>query len=241
MAEAATTLQRSSKGERSTDQGMNLGRLEQRTTTSSVAEVLRKAILNGTFPPGSQLREVAIANELGISRAPLREAFALLADEGLVEKVAFRGTFVAEVSSSVMAEIASLRLKLEPFAISLAVPNLDADNLAALQADVDLMREAADLDDMTMSIDAHIGFHRHLYQCSGHKMLFDIWKGWEAQLQLFLSLDHRAFEDLHQLAADHARLLEVIKSGDMDAVQHEVEQHVHGALPPTARQATGHI
>jgi DNA-binding GntR family transcriptional regulator len=241
MSEAATTLQRSPKGKRSTDVGMNLGKVEQRTTTSSVAEVLRKAILSGTFPPGSQLREVAIAHELGVSRAPLREAFALLVDEGLAEKVAFRGTFVAEVSAEVMAEIASLRIKLEPFGISLAVPNLTPERLAALRADVESMREAADVGDMTMSIDAHISFHRRLYEYSGHKMLFDIWKGWESQLQLFLSLDHRGFEDLHELAAEHVRLLDVIETGDMEAVQREVERHVHGAGPlPKRKNAKVH-
>lgn len=239
MSEAATTLQRSPKGE--PDEGLNLGRLQQRTTTSSVAEVLRKAILSGKFPPGSQLREVAIATELGVSRAPLREAFALLLDEGLVEKVAFRGTFVAEVSSEVMTEIASLRMNLEPFAIGLAVPNLTPERLAALRADVESMRQAADLDDMTMSIDAHVSFHRRLYEYSGHKLLLNIWKGWESQLQLFLSLDHRAFEDLHELAADHVRLLEVIETGDMEAVQREVERHVHGAGPlPTRKGSRPH-
>ena len=82
-----------------------LGRLTQRTTPTTVAAVLRAAILDGKLKPGSQLRETHLASDLGVSRAPLREALGILADEGLVEKIPYRGAFVAEVSADAIAEI----------------------------------------------------------------------------------------------------------------------------------------
>ena len=73
---------------------------EQRTTTpDGVYRVLRTAILDGTVPPGEQLRETHIATDLGISRSPLREALTKLEEEGLVVKIPFRGSFVVEVSA----------------------------------------------------------------------------------------------------------------------------------------------
>ena len=74
--------------------------------------------------PGSQLREIPLAADLGVSRAPLREALGILADEGLIVKYPYRGVFVAEVSATGMTEIASLRKRLEPYAIELAIPRL---------------------------------------------------------------------------------------------------------------------
>ena len=211
------------------DADARLGKLGQRTITASVVNILRAAILDGRFPPGAQLREVAIANELGVSRAPLREALTVLAESGLVSRIPFRGSFVATVSSQQIAEIASLRNKLEPMAIELAIPHLGKRQLRALTDDVETMQAAADEGDMAKSIDAHMGFHRRLYEYSQHDLLLSIWLSWEAQLQLFLSLDHQAFEDLHELAAAHLRLLDAVLTKDMAIITDEVALHIHGA------------
>ena len=71
----------------SADEMVSLGRLTQRTTPGTVAQVIRKAILAGQLKPGSQLREIPLAADLGVSRAPLREALGLLAEEGLAGAV----------------------------------------------------------------------------------------------------------------------------------------------------------
>ena len=97
-------------------------RLQQTTTAEGALRAVRNAILDGTFPPGSQLREVSIATELGISRAPLREALNRLELEGMVVRIPFRGAFVAEVSPRMAAEIAALRAVLEPYAVKCALP-----------------------------------------------------------------------------------------------------------------------
>ena len=98
--EAASTLAGDSRD------GVSLGRITQRTTPGSVALVIRNAILEGRLKPGSQLRETHLAADLGVSRAPLREALGLLAEEGLVDKIPYRGAFVAEVTQESIAEIA---------------------------------------------------------------------------------------------------------------------------------------
>jgi len=97
-------------------------RLKQSTTAESALHAVRNAILDGTFPPGSQLREVPIATELGTSRAPVREALRHLEREGLIVRVPFRGAFVAEISPRAAAEIAALRAILEPYAVECALP-----------------------------------------------------------------------------------------------------------------------
>jgi DNA-binding GntR family transcriptional regulator len=211
--------------------GVSLGRIENRTTPGSVAHVLRTAILDGTLAPGSQLREIPLAADLGVSRAPLREALAILSDEGLVVKYPYKGAFVSEVSAAGMSEIASLRKRLEPLAIELALPRLTGTRRLQVTRALEDMAIGADNNDAAGTIDAHMAFHRAFYELSQHKLLLDLWKSWEAQLQMFFSADHRAFADLHDLVADHVRLLEIIDRGDLDEITREIAVHVHSPSP----------
>jgi len=210
---------------------VSLGRITQRTTPASVAAVLRTAILDGTLKPGGQLRETHLAADVGVSRAPLREALGILADEGLVDKIPYRGAFVAEVSADAIAEIASLRKRLEPYAIELALPRLTGTGRIKVTRALEDMTIGADNNDLTGTIDAHMTFHRAFYELSEHKLLLDLWKSWEAQLQMFFSADHQAFTDLHELVADHVRLLAIIDRGDLDEITREIAVHVHSPSP----------
>ncbi|MFD9660102.1 GntR family transcriptional regulator [Rhodococcus sp. NPDC059968] len=211
------------------DGDISLGRIHQRTTPGTVAGVLRTAILDGTLAPGSQLREAHIAADLGVSRAPLREALSILADEGLVVKIAYKGAFVAEVSAKGMAEIASLRKRLEPYAIELALPRLSGAGRTKIVRTLQDMARGADDGDLTRTIDAHMSFHRVIYELSEHGLLLDLWRSWESQLQLFLSADHQSFPDLHDVVAEHERLLTIIDTGDLEAITREIDRHVHGS------------
>ncbi len=224
---------------RSASKDVSLGRIEQRTTPGSVAHVLRSAILDGTLAPGSQLREIPLAADLGVSRAPLREALGILADEGLVVKYPYRGAFVAEVNATGMSEIASLRKRLEPYAIELALPRLTGAGRIKVTRALEDMAIGADNNDLTGTIDAHMAFHRAFYELSEHKLLLDLWKSWEAQLQMFFSADHQAFSDLHDMVADHERLLAIIDRADLDEITREIAVHVHSPSPADVAAESG--
>ena len=209
-----------------------LPRVAQRTTPEAAITVLRKAILSGVLAPGQQLRETHIAAELGISRAPLREALSRLADEGLVVKYAFRGAFVAEVKAEVVEEIVSLRLRLEPFAIELALRRDRSAVLKRLRTLCARLSRAADEGDLAASIDHHLAVHRLFYEMSGHHLLHSMWQGWEGQLRLYLAVDHRSFPHLHDIGVDHLTLLEVVEAGDAAAIAEELGRHLHGPSQP---------
>ncbi|WP_220454130.1 GntR family transcriptional regulator [Nocardioides immobilis] len=204
---------------------------EKRTTTpDGVYRVLRAAILDGSVPPGGQLREAHIAADLGISRSPLREALTLLENEGLVVKVPFRGAFVAEVSAEEVAEIASVRLLVEPYAGELAADALRGAERHRLVKATEDLRRTTDEDDIPASIDAHLQFHRLFYDLSGHGVLRELWGGWETKLRLYLSVDHRSYDDLHEIADDHERLAAVALEGDVEAFRRELAAHFQSAL-----------
>jgi DNA-binding GntR family transcriptional regulator len=208
-------------------------RLEQRTTTpDGVYRVLRGAILDGVVPPGGQLREARIAADLGISRSPLREALTKLEEEGLIVKIPFRGAFVVEVSAEDIAEIASIRLLVEPYAAGLAAEALRGSQRQTLMQTVEDLSRATKENDIPASIDAHLRFHRLFYDLSGHRILQNLWNGWETKVRLYLAVDHRSYSNLHDVAVEHERLASVAVDGDVEAFRQELGRHFQSALRP---------
>ena len=217
---------------------MAIERLKQSTTAESALLAMRHAILDGTFPPGSQLREVYIATELGTSRAPVREALNQLEREGLVVRVPFRGAFVAEVSPKAAAEIAALRTVLEPYAVEQALPYFaTAAGRTELVETVNRLSEATASGDRPGSIEAHLAVHALLYRASGNEALYEVWKSWEVQLRLFLATDHNSFPQLSDVAVWHRALLAAIETGDIERIRHELADHIHSQVLGTAAGA----
>ncbi|MEU1849047.1 GntR family transcriptional regulator [Streptomyces sp. NPDC019990] len=196
------------------------------TTPDGVYRVLRAAILDGTVPPGGQLREAHIAADLGISRSPLREALTKLEEEGLVVKIPYRGAFVVEVSAREVAEIDSVRLHIEPYAAELSLEALRGPERPQWLQTLEDLRRAMEEDNVPASIDAHLRFHRLFYDLSGHGVLQSLWNGWETKLRLYFSVDHRTYnEDPHLLVVEHERLAAVALEGDTDAFRQELAAH----------------
>jgi DNA-binding GntR family transcriptional regulator len=205
--------------------------LEQRTTTpDGVYRILRAAILDGTVPPGGQLREAQIAADLGISRSPLREALTKLEEEGLIVRIPFRGAFVVELNARDIAEIASIRLLVEPYAAELSAEALRGPERAGLMQTIQELHRATESNDIPASIDAHLRFHRLFYDVSGHGILQSLWNGWETKLRLYLTVDHRGYSNLHDIAVEHERLATVALEGESDEFRRELAHHFQSAL-----------
>lgn len=209
---------------------------EQRTTTpEGVYRVVRTAILDGTVPPGEQLRETHIAADLGISRSPLREALTKLEEEGLVVKIPFRGSFVVEVSARDVAEIAAIRVLVEPYAAELSAETLCGPERPLLVQTIEELHRATATNDIPASIDAHLRFHRLFYDFSGNTVLQNLWNGWETKLRLYLAVDHRTYNDLHDIAVEHERLAACALDGDIDGFRQELVGQMQNALRAPTR------
>jgi DNA-binding GntR family transcriptional regulator len=203
--------------------------LRQSTRPDDVYLVVRKAILNGGLPVGSQLREVHIAAELGISRAPLREALRRLEEEGLVVKVPFRGSFVAEVTPQTIVEITALRELVEPYAAEQAMEALRGPRRTQFQKAVDAITKASRQRDVAATIDEHLGFHRLFYEHSGNAALLELWKTWETRLRLYLVAEHPLYENLTELAGPHEHLSVIVLEGDAARMREALVEHLHDA------------
>lgn len=108
--------------------------LKRQTTAMQVAEVLRMRIIRGELPDGAQIRQEAIASELGVSRIPVREALKQLEAEGLVTIETHRGAVVSKLSPTEIEELFDLRILLESWLLEQAVPALTEDDLAKAEA-----------------------------------------------------------------------------------------------------------
>ena len=95
---------------------------------------------------------------------------------------------------------------------------------------VDDLNRATQDHDIPASIDAHLRFHRLFYDLSGHRLLQGMWNGWEPRLRLYLSVDHRSYHDLHDLAVEHERLAAAAVEVDADAFRQELARHFPSAL-----------
>ena len=122
-------------------------------------------------------------------------------------KIPFRGAFVVEVSAQDVAEIASIRLRVEPYAGELSMEALRGQQRPLLMQTIEDLNRATEANDIPASIDAHLRFHRLFYDFSGHSILQSLWSGWESKLRLYLAVDHRSYSDVHDIAREHEGLV----------------------------------
>lgn len=202
-------------------------KIEPKSTPGTVLGILRRLIFTGQFQPGSQLRENQIAEEFGISRAPLREALSRLEEEGLVTKIPYKGSFVTEISREAVEEIGIVRRLVEGHVIEKALPLLLSSELENLERCAADLKAAADTEDFQRALDAHLELHRLIYECANNEVLMAMWKSWESQLRLYFAEDLRGLFDPKRSAKEHGVLVEIIKTGDLSKIKKAVENHVH--------------
>src|SRR4051812_6896620 len=137
--------------------------------TEAVYQRVREAILEGEIAPGATMSQVALADELGISRTPLREALRMLQSEGLVDAERNRRVRVAPISPRDLEELCVMRVTLEAEAIRLAVPRMTDDDLARLEGYNAEMAHFARAKDYRRWVVPHQAFHRALPSPAGER------------------------------------------------------------------------
>ncbi|OBC11478.1 GntR family transcriptional regulator [Gordonia sp. 852002-50816_SCH5313054-c] len=190
---------------------------------------IRDAILSGALTPGQKIVEETLCADLGISRAPVREALRLLAQQGLVEHQPRRGTRVAEWSPRDILQLFELRQLLERYAVESALPLADPDvQLAPVRAAIEAMENAsADID----IDDAHRRFHAAVVGLADNRQLDIALEPILLKLQLPMAVnlraearDHHGHDDgLHR----HHDILHALEANDIEAVVAALRDHGH--------------
>jgi len=191
---------------------------------------LRSAILDGTYAPGQALVISTLADELGLSATPLREALQRLCSEGLVELIAHGSARVAGVSLGGATEIYELRQLLEPMALESAVANADDLYRAAVADAFKLLGKGG-----PNSQHDHAEFHRTLRSTCTSGWLTRIVDMLADQARLIMTTSWSAFDADYDLSEAHRNLSEACLDGDAQGAAAELRRHLDETLQRLAR------
>lgn len=189
-----------------------------------VKDILLQRIVAGELRPGERLVETRIAQELGTSQAPVREALRDLELLRLVESEPFRGSRVREFGDDELVEVYPVRAALEDVAARFAAEKLDGD-VSALEAEVEAMRVAARAGDIQSLVEHDVAFHRLIVESADMPILAQCWKllGVEGRITLTL---YNTWVEPEEAAELHVPLLEAIRDRSAARAGKEARRHV---------------
>jgi DNA-binding GntR family transcriptional regulator len=193
------------------------------TKKDYVVQVIREAILSGDLQPGERLRQNELAERLQVSATPVREALLELQKEGVLEHMPHKGTTVAQSTVEDIREACLIRGLVGGFAVELAVPNLDRDEIAHLEVLHEEMARLTDENNLDALAEPNREFHMTIYQAAGSKLLYDIISTVWARIpwrDAWQEIPGRA----QQVVDEHAKILDMVKRGRAkEAAQFERE------------------
>jgi DNA-binding GntR family transcriptional regulator len=201
------------------------GELETYSLVELAVARLRRDILSGRTDPGERLVEEQLTRRLGISRAPLREAMRLLAQQGLVEHIPRRGARVATLSDADVRELYEVRDVLERHAVA-AMPG--RPDLTGLRAALDVMRKATEADDRLELSNAHGRFHVEVVRLGGNRQLAALYESVLVRIQLYMAVNMRREAESARASEGvvrHERLFAAVERGDRDEILEELSGH----------------
>ena len=200
---------------------------------SDVVSQIRETIIAGRFAPEERLGEERLAQLLGVSRGPVRQALDVLEREGLVNIKPHLGATVAKLSAHDLEEVYGVRLVIEQLAAAYASRRATSENLAELRLIVDQIRDAVANGITIQSAAAlDLSFHDAIARAAGHSRLLDFWSMIRSQTFLFLvarnaaSVDSRNGDFRVRIIQDHADLVAAIAARDERKAARLMDAHI---------------
>lgn len=191
-----------------------------------VFKTLRGAILRGELKPGERLMEIRLANELGVSRTPIREAIRMLELEGLVLMVPRRGAQVAKITEKDLKEVLEVRIGLDELAIGFACERVTSEQLEAIREAGMYFESLADSEDLTAVAEADVRFHDRIYDAAGNQRLNQILSNLREQMYRYRMEYLKDTKRRRKLAAEHRAMYEAIRLHDTETAKREIRSHV---------------
>ena len=201
--------------------------IERRTVAAEAAELLRHRILAGELRAGQPIRQEQIAQELGVSRIPLREALKQLEAEGLVAIAPHKGAVVASLSREEAEELFALRLQLETWLLREAIPRMREADFAHLDAIIDESRMPdADPGKLTRWGELNWRFHSTLYAAAGRPRTLATLANMHAHIDRFLRLQMSLMDGQITSRREHLAILAACKAGDGERAARLLAEHI---------------
>ena len=191
-----------------------------------VFQTLRQAILRGELKPGERLMEIHLAQKLGVSRTPVREAIRKLELEGLVLMIPRKGAIVAEITVQDLEDVLEVRMALEELAVKIACKRITQEQLEEIK------RRSAEFcktlygDDVAACAQADMAFHDAIYEATGNRRLVQILNNLREQMYRY-RLEYIKDADKRQiLVVEHDYILKAIRSRHVAEAKKAIREHI---------------
>lgn len=213
--------------------------LEISSTVDRVADEIRRALFAGEIPPGTPLREIALSEAMGVGRSTIREALAVLVAEGVAVRVPNRGVAVKELTAEDVRDVSRARTALEAAGVR-RWAEAGEDARHEIHAALDRYSQlAAQTTDPAVLTEAHLRIHRALVGLTGSERLLAAADALSGEIRLGLAHLERTRANIREQVRDHARLVDLLESGNIDAALADLDAHL-AAAEASLLDATGH-
>ena len=209
------------------EQNLKVNENEYLPLRDVVFNTLRQAILRGEFKPGERLMEIQLANKLGVSRTPIREAIRKLELEGLVIMIPRKGAEVADITEKSLRDVLEVRKALEELAVQLACEKITQEELEELEkAGENFKKVLKRSKDITEVAEADVRFHDVIYMATDNQKLIHLLNKLREQMYRY-RVEYLKREEAHpQLIAEHAAIIEHISKGEKKAATDIMCKHI---------------
>jgi DNA-binding GntR family transcriptional regulator len=201
-------------------------RLDNLTLRERVHDHLKQEILANRFRPGSELLEVPLSEELGVSRGPIREALRSLESEGLVQITPRRGAVVVSLTKRDFLEAYQVREALEALGVRLAVPILSPAALDDLDDQLEVMTQHAASGDVDAFFETNARFHEAFVVASGNRQLVEVYRRLMAQMGPYRRPSARLRGNVERSIAEHRKILVAARRRDVDSAVAQLMKHI---------------
>lgn len=205
------------------------GPLRRRRLVDDATQTLRGAILSGRLPAGARLRQTHLADQLGISRTPIREALGRLQQEGLIGLLPRGGVRVALLDLDEAVGLYDLREVLDGLAARLAARRMTAGGLARLEKALGRMARCLERQDPNQWFGAHVAFHDEIFRAAGNTRLQGLLGIVRLSIRHFHPLLLRTEHRLEEALREHRRIFDAIVARDGEAAEREARAHIANA------------
>jgi DNA-binding GntR family transcriptional regulator len=201
--------------------------------TDSIANSIAEAISTRHLLPGERVVETTLAERLGVSRVPIREALKVLHAQGILTGGSHKGYRVADFGPETTQQILEVRLALEAFLLRDAIANWRSglENIDTLQAPIEMMNRAAKVGDVRASLVADLEFHRAISHASRNALTSALWEAIARHVLIIFNFERYRDKNLAAVARQHKDFLAFIKSqvekpGPLTTLQNALEDHM---------------
>lgn len=202
------------------------GQLQAQSLTSLAQREIERMILGGELTPGERINENGLANQLGISRGPVREACRTLAAMGLVQLVPNRGVFIRVISEDEAREVYEMRAGVFGYAGMLLATRITDDQLAYLNLLVEQMEAAAQAKDFDRYYPPNLTFHDYLVSATGNQRLISTYHDLVRQLHLFRARGLVAGNGMLESNREHREIVDALATRDPQRAFNAMASHV---------------